>query len=111
MIGNRLRSLKLNAFRRVVEAVEKTSVDASKHAKQGHNSNLAHMGDRYQNQTTNLTRSIHPFLENVCPTIFRGGIATDQKYAIFVETKYPYFLPALNFVEPIFKERLRKVLR
>jgi len=106
-----LLSLKSQIFRRVVEAVEKTSVRMANHAKAGHeHGSNPHARDRYENQTANLTGSLFPggasgramqweeLSEDRVVGLF--GVAatapgTPLNYAAYVEERYPFIWPAV----------------
>jgi len=77
----------------VGEAVEKTCVDVSNHAKAGHEGNMAHMNKRYRNRTTNLTNSITPELLEVTIDGAHGIVSAGMDYAYYVEfgTKKKYY--------------------
>ena len=111
-------------LKNVGEAVEKTCVDISNHAKAGHGSNMAHANKRYRNRTMRLTHSITPELIEVNFNRVHGVVHTSStEYAIFVELgtainvrtglpniPYPYMTPALLANEDTFKKRLKDII-
>jgi hypothetical protein len=106
-----LLSLKSQTFRRVVEAVEKTAVRMSNHAKAGHERGSdPHSRDRYENQTNNLTTSIFPGGSGEQPmkwekltedeVIGLFGVestapGSPMEYAPYIEERYPFIWPAV----------------
>jgi len=115
---NNIRMQQSKFLRDLGEAVEKTCVDISNSAKEGHAGNMAHASKRYQNQSSDLTRSITPGLEEVNFTKGVSGIVYAGKdYASLVEfgsgtsKPYPFMYPALMLAKPKFKERVARALR
>ena len=110
---NNIRMQQSKFLRDLGEAVEKTCVDISNNAKQGHAGNMAHANKRYQNQTSTLTRSITPQLEEVSFTNgVKGVVFTNIEYAPAVELgtgrnkPYPFLYPAVVANKENFKERI-----
>ena len=107
----------------IADAVEKTCNDAEIHAKAGHESNSAHMSDRYQNQTSNLTKSISSGIAVARVDQVVGFIAANQEYAPAIEyatsiefgtsehPAYPFLFPALFHVQTSLMVRLKIALR
>ena len=111
-ILNNIRMHQSKFLRDLGEAVERTCVDISNSAKEGHAGNMAHASKRYQNQTSTLTRSITPQLEDVSFTKGVSGIVfTNMEYAPLVEVRYPFMYPAKVANEKKFKERVARALR
>lgn len=96
---------------KIGEAVEKTCVDVSNHAKAGHQGNMAHATKRYQNQTSTLTRSITPELKEVSYKGVKGIVFTNMEYALYVELKYPFLYPAMMANKKNYEDRLKRALR
>lgn len=106
------------------EAVEKTCVDISNHAKANHSGNMAHANKRYQNRTMQLTHSITPELIKVDFKQVHGIVHTSSvEYAAAVElgvacnvrtglpnNPYPYLGPALFANKETLKDRLANIL-
>jgi hypothetical protein len=113
----RLNMERNKAVRRLAEAIEKTCVDVSNHAKAGHAGNQAHMNARYQNRTSTLTRSIMPELVEARPDRVVGIVFTNIEYAPFVELgtvrnrPYPFLYPALQHGKPILQDRVRRAIQ
>lgn len=108
-----LRNMKIAGdliLQQVAEAVEKTAVDVANHAKAGHEGNKAHMNERYQNQTTNLTNSITPEMGIVTPLEVEAIVYTTMEYAYYVECLYPYLWPALVANEGNLRRRVNEAL-
>ena len=111
-------------LKNVGEAVEKTCVDVSNHAKAGHASNMAHANKRYQNRTMRLTHSITPELIKIDFNQAHGVVHTSSvEYAAAVElgvamnvrtglpnSPYPYMAPALLANQETFRRRLSKIM-
>ena len=97
-------------YAKAAEAVEKSAVDVSNHAKDGHAGNMAHANKRYQNQTTNLTRSITPSLSKVTKKVIEAEVSANTDYAERIESVYPYMFPALLANQRKFIERMKGVL-
>ena len=111
MINNLIREQNRQVDR-IAVAVEKTTVDVSNNAKTGHDTIFAHANKRYQNQTTNLTRSIHPTpLDRITKQRVSAYIAASQEYAFWVELRFPFLFPALVASEKNYKERLKRTYR
>ena len=108
---NNLRMQQSKFLRDLGIAVEKTCVDVSNHAKQGHAGNAAHMNKRYQNQTSTLTRSITPELEEVSFRGINGVVYSNMEYASLVEARYPYLYPAIITNKDNYAERIKRALR
>jgi len=109
---NNIRMHQSKFLRDLGEAVERTCVDISNSAKEGHAGNMAHANKRYQNQTSTLTRSITPQLEDVSFTKGVSGVVfTNMEYAPLVEVRYPFMYPAKVANEKKFKERVARALR
>ena len=112
-IINNLNRTRIVWLGRIANAVESSLVDASNHAKAGHESNQAHMNKRYANQTSTLTRSINPNIDKVTVNGVEGHIGTNVEYAPFLEygtsrnRAYPFLFPALVAVKHIFLKRLK----
>lgn len=105
------------------EAVERTCVDVSNHAKAGHAGNLAHTNQRYRNQTSNLTKGITPELLEVNFKRAHGIVFTTMGYSVFVEfgtavnvrtgrpnRPYPFMVPALLAHREVLAERLKAIV-
>jgi hypothetical protein len=94
----------------VAEAIGATCEDIVKHAKSGHERGSdPHANDRYENQTTNLTRSIDSDIA-VRPKGVDGVVFATMEYAPEVEGRYPYMLPALMANVENYEKRLRQSL-
>ena len=115
---------KNSMLKEVGEAVEKTCVDISKHAKAGHSDNMAHANKRYRNRTMQLTHAITPELVEANFKRVHGVVHTSSvEYAAAVElgvacniktglpnSPYPYMTPAMLASEETFKKRLSGIL-
>ena len=88
-----MRSSKL--LSKVAVACERSAVSVSNHAKADHQKGQGHGMNRYENQTTTLTRSLTPLLTRVDPSEVEAIVFTNVEYAEKVETIYPYLWPAL----------------
>lgn len=107
---NNIRRKENKMINKVATIVERTSVSMSNHAKSGHAGDRAHMNNRYQNRTTNLTNSIDPDTLEITATRINGGIATNMEYAYYVEQRYPFMFPALRSVKDEFSKNLKAIL-
>lgn len=107
---NRIMMERDKMLRDVAEAVEKTAVDVANHAKAGHAGNMAHMNQRYQNQTTNLTNSITQELEKVSYDEVSAVAFSTMEYAPYVEAGWPFFWPALVANQENLKRRVSAAL-
>jgi len=102
---------------KIADAVEKSCVDGANHAKANHESNMSHASGRYQNITSNLTKSIKPDMFKVSVNEVTGGIVAGEDYAPFLEfgtsgsQAYPFLFPALVHIEPILRARLEFAIR
>lgn len=120
-----LLSLKSQIFRRVVEAVEKTSVRMANHAKAGHeHGSNPHSRGRFETQTGNLVASIGPsgpgeiqweeLSENRVVGLF-GVMATAPgtplDYAPYVEERYPFIWPAAVANIETFKKEIAEAAK
>lgn len=81
---------------RVAEALEKGAVLVANDAKKDHERGRGHRKERYENQTTTLTRSITPELIKVTSEEVLAEVFTSLEYAYWVEARYPYLVPALH---------------
>ncbi len=110
----RERDKMLDALARAVEA---TCVDIANHAKANHAGNQAHMSNRYQNQTSTLTRSIASELEKVSRGEVVGVVYSNMEYAPAVEMgtvknkPYPYLFPALMANQANLKKRVARAIK
>jgi hypothetical protein len=109
-IVNRLMMERSKMLRDVAEAVEKTSVDISNHAKANHQGNMAHASGRYANQTSNLTNSITQVLEKVDYNEVSAISYATMEYAPYVEADWPFFWPALVATQEVLKRRVEAAL-
>ena len=98
-------------LRDVAQAVEKTTVDVSNHAKSNHQGNMAHASGRYQNQTSNLTNSISQQLEKVSYGEVSAISYATMEYAPYVEADWPFFWPALMANQDNLKRRVSDALK
>lgn len=108
---NNLILQKSKILRAAAGVVEKTAVDIAVHAKSDHADEMAHCRERYQNQTTTLTRSITPELTKVTPELVEAQVFSYIHYAPYVEAIYPFLWPALVASQKKFKQRLHDELR
>ena len=95
--------------RKVVKAIGISCTDIANHAKAGHEGAMAHANDRYQNQTTNLTRNIQPGPVVVQGKKIIGRVDAKTDYAAKVEARYPYVVPALEANREPHKQRMKDV--
>lgn len=123
-VVNNLLMKRNTVLKQAGEAVEKTCVDISNHAKAGHDSNMAHANKRYRNRTMRLTHSITPELVEVSFKQVHGVVHTSAvEYAAFVEfgitmnvrtglpnRPYPYFAPAIFANKEVLVKRLGSIL-
>lgn len=122
IIANLMRTAK-GAKREAIEAVDKTCIDVSNHAKQGHEGNMAHANNRYRNITSNLTQSISPEIIEITDDLVDGIVKATQEYAYSVETgvksnvmtgrpnrAYPFLFPALAANNAVFIKRMKNIL-
>lgn len=108
------------------EAVEKTCIDISNHAKSNHEGNMAHAESRYRNRTSNLTNSVIPELLEVTKERVHGIVSVGEEYAATVEfgntngvnvltglpnKPYPFMTPALVHNMVNYQKRLSRILR
>lgn len=107
-ISNNILAAKNTLLGRIAEAVEKTAVDVSSHAKANHVEGQAHAEGRFERDTGTLVRSITPELEEVSFKKVSAVVFTNIDYAIPVEMKYPYMFPALMANASNLMERLKK---
>lgn len=117
MVINNLMIQKIKKIKLIAEAVEKTAVSISNHAKMGHEKNMAHIKDRFETQTGTLVLSIKPEMEKVTLKEITARIYTEAKSADFnypagVEfgtsrsKPYPFMFPALVANIAIYKVNL-----
>lgn len=95
-------------MKRVGEAVEKAANLAANRAKADHIRGQAHAQNRYENQTTTLTKSITPKLKRLNIDIAEAEIFTNMEYAYRVETIYPYMWPAVIATQGDLKKLLKE---
>ena len=110
-IANNILIEKNKALGRIAEAVEKTAVDVSNHAKANHVRGQAHSQGRFEVDTGTLVRSITPELETVNFEEVTAVVFTNVVYAFSVESRFPYLFPALianqrNLIERVAKAKL-----
>ncbi len=114
---NNLMMQRFKMLHDIGEVVEKTCVDVANSAKAGHAGNQAHMNERYQNQTSDLTRSISQELTKVDWASVEGLVFATKEYAIHVELgtvknkAYPFLYPALVSNKKNFENRLKQALK
>ena len=105
---NKLRLRQSRTLRRMAVGVEKACVDVANHAKAGHEGDMAHANERYQNRTSTLTRSITPEVIYVGFDEVVGVVFANTEYAEYIENIYPYLFPALVANREQFKRRLQE---
>lgn len=93
---------------RVGEAVEKSAVEVSNHAKSDHQRGQGHGKGRYENQTTTLTRDITPVLTKVDFNEVEAEVFTTMEYAAKVEAIYPFLWPAIVANQGNFTKRIKE---
>ena len=113
-IANNILRAKNTMLDRIAEAVEKTAVDVSNHAKANHVRGVAHGMGRFEVDTGVLHRSITPKLEKVTFKEVTAVVFTNVEYAIPVEfgtsktRPYPFMFPALIANQRNLLERMKK---
>ena len=108
---NRIMLERSKFLRDIAEAVEKTAVDVSNHAKSNHQGNMAHASQRYANQTSNLTNSITQELDKVGYDEVSAISFATMEYAPYVEADWPFFWPALVANQETLKRRVGAALK
>jgi len=102
-------------LREVGDAAEKGALDVANHAKSGHEGEMAHADNRYQNRTGTLTRSITPELAVVNYKKVQSVVYSNVEYAPLVELgvgnrrPYPYLFPALVAMKGKVKDRFARI--
>jgi len=100
---------------KIADAVESSLVDGVNHAKSNHEviiNDSTRSSLRYQNRTSNLTKSIFPKMTEISINRVTGVIAAGEDYAFHQEfgtskmRARPFLFPALVHIQPIFKARL-----
>jgi len=123
VIGAEQMVMNLNRVRikwlgKIADAVEKSCVDGSNHAKSGHAGIVSHANHRFMSQTENLVNSIEPKMFKISVNEVIGGIVAGEDYAPFLEFgtsnmwfSYPFLFPALVHIQPILRVRLELAMR
>lgn len=102
---------------RVADAVERTAIRISNHAKAGHQKGQGHAAGRYENQTGVLTNSINAQLTKKTKDEVIATVSTIPDYAPLVEfgtrraTARPFMLPAADSQREQFPKQVEAAIR
>lgn len=110
-VVQRLFLEKSKKLRQVAVGCEKAANDVANHAKAGHEGDMAHANERYQNRTTTLTRSIIPELVKADFNEVVAVVYASTEYAHRVETIYPFMFPAMQANQTQFVRRIKEATR
>jgi hypothetical protein len=112
----------------LAEAIDNTDVKIQNEAKADHGGiggvnvkergwERAHLSDRYEDISTNLTNSIQAKEVEFSDMKIKGGVEAGEEYAVYIELgtsrsqPYPFLFPALENNVEYFKEQCREAMR